>query len=256
LDDADLNAAGYYSLVRNELIRWGGQTMALPISVDKSAIAPIGSFKSVELIALAAPTALTNERLGLLFDAQTMRPRITEPAFVEALTKLPLLPKERPGEAPPATTPSIPVLGYDDRLVAVTTSSRNAASAFQLLEWLAKAETTEQLDRGNSQQLSPRRTADLQVVTSADRDANISAGPSKGSRDQLNGLQFVLIPRIPGVDEYLTALDAAITSAIEHKSTPAEALQSAANDWETITDRRGRDKQRAAYLKHLEVDQN
>ena len=83
------NSADIFPLVRNELIKWGGQTMALPLGVDPAAIDP-QTFRprAIALLPHAAPHAITNERLGVLFDTETMKPRITEAAFVDALTKL------------------------------------------------------------------------------------------------------------------------------------------------------------------------
>jgi len=37
------------------------------------------------------------------------------------------------------------------------------------------------------------------------------------------------------------------------KTSPATALQTAADRWEKITDSHGRDAQRRAYLKHLGI---
>ena len=61
-----------------------------------------------------------------------------------------------------------------------------------------------------------------------------------------------MIPRIPGVDEYVAALDDAVKAALG-KVAPQAALQQAAARWEKITDAHGRETQRDAYLKHLEI---
>ncbi len=52
---------------------------------------------------------------------------------------------------------------------------------------------------------------------------------------------------IPGGREYMEALDIAITSAFAG-TDPQEALDQAAERWEEITDRLGRDSQRDAYI--------
>ena len=176
------------------------------------------------------------------------------PAFVEALTKLPLLSKEGPGEVSSSAATIIPILGNNDRLVAVTASTRNAASAFKLLEWLALPETSSQFARIGGSWLPPRRS----LATSASWfDPSLSssdrADRSKKIEAALSGEQSLVLPRIPAIDDYLAALDAAVKSVAENKTPPATALQTAAERWEQITDTQGRDKQRAAYLKHLGI---
>ena len=69
----------------------------------------------------------------------------------------------------------------------------------------------------------------------------------------LSGEKCLLIPRIPGVDEYMAALDAAVKSAVFDKVPAKVALRKAADRWNQITDAHGRDRQRQAYLKHLGI---
>ena len=84
-----------------------------------------------------------------LFDPQTMKPRITEPVFVDALQQIC---EGRDGDAGPRRTVAervVPVLGIrgsTDRRDAA--SSRNGASAFKLAAWLASADVSTQLDAG------------------------------------------------------------------------------------------------------------
>jgi multiple sugar transport system substrate-binding protein len=256
LEDEDLKFADIFSIVRNDLIKWNHETFALPLGIDPSAISPnLTSPDAITLLTVAAPQAISNERLGVLFDADTMKPRITDPAFVEALGKLPLLSKEGPREVSSSAAPIIPVLGENDRLVAVTASSRNAASAFKLLEWLALPETSSQFARIGGSWLAPRHSlatsaswfdASLTASDRADRGKKIEAA--------LGGEQSLVLPRIPALDDYLAALDAAVKSAVVDKTPPSTALQTAADRWEQITNEQGRDKQRRAYLAHLGID--
>jgi hypothetical protein len=64
----------------------------------------------------------------------------------------------------------------------------------------------------------------------------------------------VPIPRLPGVDRYLELLAKAVRSAAEGKLTPAEALQQAERDWESLTDELGRTDQRLAYRRCMGID--
>ena len=54
-------------------------------------------------------------------------------------------------------------------------------------------------------------------------------------------------PVIPAADEYQRKLSFEITEALAKRKPAKEALDSAAREWEKITDRRGRDKQKAAW---------
>ena len=89
-----------------------------------------------------------------------MKPRITEPAFVDALGQLAERAHADEAKKPESDSKQllIPVLGFNDRLIAVTASSRNAASAFKLLEWLALPETVSQFARVGGDWLPPRRS--------------------------------------------------------------------------------------------------
>jgi hypothetical protein len=69
----------------------------------------------------------------------------------------------------------------------------------------------------------------------------------------LSGEKHLLIPRIPGVDEYLAALDEAVKAVMNDHVAAQTALDNAAKRWEEITDAHGRDAQRKAYLKHLGI---
>jgi multiple sugar transport system substrate-binding protein len=57
--------------------------------------------------------------------------------------------------------------------------------------------------------------------------------------------------RIPGRPEYLKALDDAVRRALTGEQSPAESLQKAAAQWRSITEQRGVEGQRRAYLQSL-----
>lgn len=61
----------------------------------------------------------------------------------------------------------------------------------------------------------------------------------------------VLDLRIPGFPEYKDALELAISEALSGQSTEQAALDKAAKTWDEITDRLGRDSQKAAYRASL-----
>jgi hypothetical protein len=255
LDSEELNAADFFPQVRNELIRWGGEVMALPLGIDRSVIeAPLKPMNSISLFAVAGPGVISNERLGVLFDIETMKPRIAEPVVIESLLQL-YKSMAALGEEQLQVVPSVPVLGFNDRLAAVTSASRNAASAFKLLEWLAGSETSSQLTRGAAGQLPVRRSlASSAAWYEPTLSASDRAERGKMLSAMLSGERSFVIPRIPAIDEYLAALDEAVNSAENKNVVPAEALQEAAEKWEKITEAHGREKQRRAYQNHLGIE--
>ncbi len=268
LDGEAFKADDIFPLVRQEVIQWGGPVMALPFGVQfvRLSDAP-DDHPAVALLARAAPRAVSDERLGVLFDAETMKPRITEPAFVEALAELAAL-GENGGAVEPFPGPSrkgrgnqtdaaalVPVIGYGDRLAGVTTSSRNAASAFKLLEWLARAETSSQFARADGGMMPARRSLASSAkwydpTTSASERAELG----KELQTAMSGEKCLVIPRLLGVDDYMAALDEAVNAALIRSVDPKVALENAARRWEEITEARGRDAQREAYMRHLGIE--
>jgi len=254
LDSDEVKATDFFPTVRNALIKWGDQVMSLPLGVDASVLTPIVKTapKSVAFAALAAPKAVSKERIGMWFDTDTLKPRIAETVFVDALTQLQTETADK-GPEPSNVEQRIPVLGYNDRLIAVTNATHNAASAFRLIAWLAQPETSSQLARVGNTQLPARHSL---ASSAAWYEAALSASDraERGKRLEalLSAQQFVLMPRIPGVNDYLAALDDAIMSTGDETSADT-ALERATEKWEKITDSRGRDAQRRAYQNSLNI---
>jgi hypothetical protein len=256
LESPEVDAADIFPLVRRELIRWNGQTMALPLGIRPPSLSTSKEdAQALSLLVTAAPHVASQEFTGMLFDTETMAPRITEPPFVDALTRLTQAPNDA-STTTPAQTSHVPVLGYSDRVAAVTTASRNAASAFQLLAWLASAEISSQLASAGERVLSARSSL---VESARWYDPALTSSERAKLAESLNAImsaqQCLLVPRIPGVDEYLAALNEAVTAAVTDEATPQAALQQAAERWQQITEAHGRDSQQDAYLKHAGISE-
>jgi hypothetical protein len=251
LESDELDALDFFPVVRHELISWGGKVMALPLGIDPTAIGKgTERLPAIVLIERAAPAAMSKESLGVFFDSESMRPRIAEPPFVEALTGL--VKSHRAAEEVDSVDVSVPVLGYADRLVSVTSTSRNAATAFRLLEWFALPDISSQLARAGQGVLPVRRSLASSPVwygsnVSPSERSNLSDAVSKA----LSQPAVLMIPQIPGVDEYMAALNDAAGAAVHADLPPQQALEEAAKKWEQITDSHGRDRQQMAYLKRL-----
>jgi ABC-type glycerol-3-phosphate transport system substrate-binding protein len=141
-------------------------------------------------------------------------------------------------------------------LAAVTTSSRNAASGFKLIGWLASAEISSQLARAGDGTMPVRRS---QVASPDWYDQSLTpeerAALAKMLQAALGRQDALVIPRIPGVDRYMAVLDEAVADAIAGNQEPEAELREASIEWEKITDEFGRDMQRRAYLNHLGINE-
>jgi hypothetical protein len=248
LGSKELNAEDYFPLVRQQVIRWGGEVMALPLGVDPRALCqgPLApSFP--RLFEFMTLKGASQEWLDLFFESESMRPRIAEPPFVDALSQL-VQSDQDAAVNETGDARQIPLLGYSDPLAAVTTVSRNAATAFKLLEWLALPETSARIGAAPNWMLPARRS----VATSGKWSSNVSEEEDeRAALRSMNNDACFMIPRLPGVDDYMEALNEAVHAALSEDALPEAVLQKAAERWEEITDAHGRDAQRAAYLKHL-----
>jgi hypothetical protein len=150
----------------------------------------------------------------------------------------------------------VAVLGVGDRLAAVTSSSHNAATAFKLLGWLARPDVASQLASAGERTM-PVRNSQAAAADWYDGSVNASerADLARALRMTLSRDDYLILPRIPGIDEYMLTLDEAVEDVVFEKAAPMAALQKAAAHWELTTERLGREKQRQAYLKHLGISE-
>jgi hypothetical protein len=250
LEDKSLDFDDFFPLVRRQLIVWGGETMALPLGIDFPGLTitwnPPGA---VSYLVTVAPKVVIPTRTGDLFDPETMKPRIDDPALAE------LFHQDVGSPAETQAAGRVPVLGFGDRMASVTTASRNAASAFKLLAWLASADVSSQLARAGSGAQPARKSL---AASSAWYSPGLTEGErsavGKNLQATLEGDDVLIVPRIPGVDQYMDALHEAMKHVAIDRANPEDALKQAAAKWEQITDAHGRDAQRQAYQKHLGIN--
>ena len=223
------------------------------------------------------------------FDPATMQPRIAQPPYVKALREMvgsegpstwaqvggvfgwprsqspesltwvslpaageiysPTLEKWKENES----AEPIAFLGFAGCSVSVARSTRNSASAFKLLKWFVSEKI--------ATQLSPRSESTVWFRKSQTPKAKRWL-PKGGASDEttakvsklLASNQSYLLPRIPGIDEYLEVLDGAVRQAISDVRPSEDVLAEVVKNWDKLTDRYGRDRQRVAYRKHLGLD--
>jgi hypothetical protein len=252
LQSNELKMSDIFPIVGRQLIRWGGEVMALPLGIAPFSVLPdLAKQPALAFLVEAAPGAISQNQEGVLFDTRTMKPRIAEPAFVDALKRLSN--HDNSSIALSRDGVKVPVLGYADRLVAVTAASRNAASAFKLAAWLAQADISMQIARADGGTLPVRRSLASSKAWYGPEIAAEHKDLGKVFEAALGREKCLIVPRIPGVDDYMAALDEAVKSAAFDKVPAQQALENLTQRWEQITDARGRELQRNAYLKHLGI---
>jgi hypothetical protein len=274
-------------LARQKLGRYSGRIMAMPLSVQVPLVGldhnSMGDWPAIVLLARAAAYSTHPRQEAVLFDSQTMAARIAEPPFVRALEEwqdeketdassqgneeTPNVWFEYPGaeqvfnwstgewETVTGGGRFVPFLA-GGTLLAVTASTRNSASAFALAAWLASAEAARQLEPIGKGTLPVRRSQLDRIGRWMGSHAGRGAENSQLGSALLRSLsrdEALVVPRIPGSEEYLAALAAAVERAMGGEVTAADALADAARTWDQITDRIGRDAQRQAYLHDLGI---
>lgn len=278
LGDSPLVLAWRGPLPEKPPVTWE-QFAEAAVSVKQSALLPFPLAR--EFIARALAVTSPPDRATLFFDPQTMTARLTTPQLVRSLEWLIASSKQQdnlsanvilPRDAATATlspllsadevytasldrweqvenaSPPV-VLGFDGRLVSVTTSSRNAASAFKLIPWLTSGSTGTNLSQRSQSTLWCRASQVTKAASwfkekpSDDRTRWLSQQLSRGDA--------YLLPRIPGIDRYLSELEAALKSALSEQKTAGEALADTESKWNALTDELGPETQRNAFNQHL-----
>jgi ABC-type glycerol-3-phosphate transport system substrate-binding protein len=153
-------------------------------------------------------------------------------------------------------SPKVPLLAVAGRLGVVSARSERQDAAFRLLLWLADEKNSGKILPGSpattlfrkSQQNKPQLWGEPPIP------AKILSDYADLLAKALRREQWLAF-RLPGREEYLAALDEAVRSAVQDQSSPAEALRQAAARWREITEKRGKEAQRKAYLHSLGLEE-
>lgn len=142
----------------------------------------------------------------------------------------------------------VPLLGVDGWVGVVPRTSARKSDAFQLLFWLSVEQASE-----FGANLPGTTLYRSEHLTGAKRwvEAPVSeAGAIEYAllvRQMLEKPVAILALPLPGSEEYLKALDEAVAQAVSGQMSPREALKAAAEKWQAITEKWGRDRQLRAY---------
>ncbi len=149
-----------------------------------------------------------------------------------------------------------PLLGMAGRWAAVGATSAHPEAALQLIFWLASKQGTEPRPAVCPATTLFRKT-DLKDPNRLSAWVE-PAMPTETAQQYAEALQqtfsrpqVLVALRIPGWEEYLAALDEAVHAVVRGEKPPAEALQAAAQKWQTLTARFRLDRQRLAYRRNL-----
>lgn len=147
----------------------------------------------------------------------------------------------------------VPLLSSSGRVASVTRASAQPQVATQFVLWLSGPTVSGRVAAVSSA-TTVFRTSHFRSggtwQAPATAQAPLSAYGELLFAQPEAGRRFVL-PRIPGEQEYLAALDAAVLSAVQGAQPAATALQQAADEWQAITQRRGVSAQQRALRRSL-----
>jgi len=148
----------------------------------------------------------------------------------------------------------VPLLGTSGRIGVVFRGAEPAAA--ELLLWLSALRATPP-PAARSPWTTLFRTSQLSAPTDwveksmSPATATDYAGQTRSTFERQ---RWTFALRIPGRREYLAALDEAVAAAVRGEKPPAAALDAAAQKWRAITQELGVDRQRAAYLRSIELE--
>jgi len=134
------------------------------------------------------------------------------------------------------------------RAMAVSIYSQKKEATMKVLELISHPEQSLRIVMDPKTIMDPWRVSHLRA------DAFKKAFP--GADEYLRAIEasfphVVPDPVIPGANEYQRKLSFEITEALAKRKSPKDALDAAAAEWDKITERRGRDKQKALWGEKL-----
>jgi multiple sugar transport system substrate-binding protein len=149
----------------------------------------------------------------------------------------------------------VPFLSLAGRAGMVGRDSTQQEAAFQLLVWLSSEENSPQISPASPATTLFRRSHLKHPGLWVEKDVSPAAAAKYAelSAKTLHSEQWLGF-NIPGREEYLDALDRAVQSAVRGELSPTDALNKAAEQWREITEKKGVDKQRSAYLRSLGLE--
>lgn len=154
---------------------------------------------------------------------------------------------------PEGESPRVPVWGLAGRLGSIASRTDEPEATLELLAMLCGEQWGTEVASASSQTTLYRESQLARAHAWVEPPMSQSAARQYATllAEEATAETVLLAPRIPGQAEYLAALDAAVAAALDGTASPAEALTDASRRWDEITERHGRESQRAAYRRSL-----
>ena len=150
----------------------------------------------------------------------------------------------------------VTLLGVSGRMGSVTRECRQPHAALNLLFWLCGADMSSEISPVSPHTTLFRNSHTTGVAAWVDPRLDAEAGGQYATAvvDAQNRSTWLSSLRIPGRGRYLAALDQAVHAAVVGQSSAAEALQTAADEWQRITSDLGLEAQQQAYLRSIGLE--
>ncbi len=148
-----------------------------------------------------------------------------------------------------------PFMAFGGWQAAVPANSDSIEAAWHFVEWLSSPEISGRAVVTAGSGINPYRLSHfeidpwLEIFTPEEARSYLDA--QLGS---LNAPNVALDMRLPGYFRYMQALEVQVTRALNFEIPPKEALDGVAAAWNALTDRFGRERQRAAYRASMGLD--
>ena len=138
----------------------------------------------------------------------------------------------------------------------VNKASKNKQLAFDFAAYMTSPKMSKELVATSGNAVNPSRFSHFKNPASWQK-SGFSTGSAKRYLDEislsLTNKNTVFDITIPGAAEYYQVLDGLVYQAVMKTITPKEALQKAALEWENITNKLGREKQKEFYKASLNL---
>ncbi|TWT34807.1 type 2 periplasmic-binding domain-containing protein [Blastopirellula retiformator] len=142
---------------------------------------------------------------------------------------------------------SVPLLTASGRIGSVSRSTHNAQDAALGLILLSATDSATQVSPASGATTVYRNTNIGGITQWVDPRLSSEGASTYGEAVALTLSSAEAINlNLPGADQYLKALDAAVTAILAGDAAPQEALEKTAIEWNAITDKLGRDAQKKA----------
>ncbi len=142
-----------------------------------------------------------------------------------------------------------PFLAFGGWVASVPKTSRNKDAAWNYIMWYSSPENSLSDVVTSGSGINPYRYSHFSAIDKWTEAFSARAASEflNVLKDSLDSPHVAMDLRIPGFNDYTEAFEIELTKALKGETTVEDAMARVADQWEGITDRHGREKQRAIY---------